>query len=144
MNKGKGKAWICGKTKKSPLNLWGDSEGVSLLIYNNPNTKEKRQNLRNNQTEAEKKLWKYLRGEQLGVKFRRQYGIGNYITDFYCPQLKLVIEVDGGQHYTEEGLEYDKIREEYMKSLGIKTIRFSNADVLTNIEGVLEIIKGAI
>lgn len=114
------------------------------MIYNNPNTKEKRQNLRNNQTEAEKKLWKYLRGEQLGVKFRRQYGIGNYIADFYCPKLKLVIELDGGQHYTKEGMEYDKIRENYMSSLGIKTIRFSNIDVMGNIEGVLEIIKGDI
>lgn len=115
------------------------------MIYNNPNTKEKRQNLRNNQTEAEKKLWQYLRNKQMnGYKFYRQYGIGNYIADFYCPKLKLVIELDGGQHYTEEGLEYDKTREDYMSSLGIKTIRFSNSDIMKNIEGVLEIIKGDI
>lgn len=79
-----------------------------------------------------------------GYKFYRQYGIGNYIADFYCPKLKLVIELDGGQHYTEEGLEYDKTREDYMSSLGIKTIRFSNSDIMKNIEGVLEIIKGDI
>ena len=114
------------------------------MIYNDFKSKEKRQNLRNNQTEAERKLWKYLRNKQLDIKFRRQYGIGNYIADFYCPELKLVVELDGEQHYTKEGMEYDKIREDYMSSLGIKTIRFSNSDVMRNIEGVLEIIKGAI
>ncbi|OQY08461.1 MAG: hypothetical protein B6I28_04735 [Fusobacteriia bacterium 4572_132] len=78
------------------------------------------------------------------MKFRRQHGIGEYIVDFYSTSLKLVIELDGGQHYTEDGMEYDKIREDYMFAVGIKTIRFSNIDVMKNIEGVLEIIKGAI
>ena len=110
--------------------------------YNTPNTEIKRKELRKNSTESEKKLWQYLRNRQFeGLKFYRQYGIGNYITDFYSPSLKLVIELDGSQHFTPEGLEYDKIRENFMKSLEIKTLRFNNNDVLTNIEGVLEEIK---
>lgn len=92
-------------------------------------------------TETEKRLWLYLKNEQLGVKFRRQHSIGNYIADFYCPSIKLVIELDGSQHFTPEGLEYDKIRENFMKSLEIKILRFNNNDVLTNIEGVLEDIR---
>ncbi len=89
-------------------------------------------------TECEIILWSHIRNNLLGVRFRRQYGIGSYIADFYCPSLKLVIELDGSQHFTEEGLEYDKIREDFMKSLGIKTLRFNNNDVWNNIEGVLE------
>ena len=92
-------------------------------------------------TECEKILWKHIRNDALGVRFRRQYGIGNYIADFYCPSLKLVIELDGSQHFTEEGLEYDKSREEFMKNFGIKTLRFNNNDVMTNIEEVLKGIK---
>jgi very-short-patch-repair endonuclease len=111
------------------------------MIFTKPEIKEKRQNLRNNMTETEKKLWKYLKNEQLGIKFRRQHSIGHYIADFYCPEKKMVIEIDGSQHYTEDGLEYDKIREEYMTALGIKTIRFSNSDVTTNIEGILILLK---
>lgn len=111
-------------------------------IYNTLNTEPKRKQLRKNSTESEKKLWQYLRNKQFeGLKFYRQYGIGNYIVDFYSPSIKLVIELDGSQHFTDEGLEYDKIRENFMKSLGIKTLRFNNNDVLTNIEGVLVTIK---
>ena len=89
-------------------------------------------------TECEIILWSHIRNNLLGVRFRRQYGIGSYIADFYCPSLKLVIELDGSQHFTEEGLEYDKIREDFMKSLGIKTLRFNNNDVWNNIERILE------
>ena len=110
--------------------------------YNTPNTEIKRKELRKNSTESEKKLWQYLRNRQFeGLKFYRQYWIGNYNADFYCPSIKLVIELDGSQHFTPEGLEYDKKRENFMKSLEIKTLRFNNNDVLTNIEGVLEEIK---
>jgi len=103
--------------------------------------KELRQKLRRNMTPEETKLWKYINYEQLGVKFRRQHSIGRYIVDFYCPKRKLVIEIDGNQHYTKEGLEYDKIREEYMASLRIKTLRFRNQEVIENIDKVLGKIK---
>jgi very-short-patch-repair endonuclease len=77
----------------------------------------------------------------MGHKFFRQYGIGEYIADFYCPEQRLAIEIDGSQHYTDDGREYDESREKYMISLSIKTIRFSNLDVLQNIEGVLSQIE---
>lgn len=75
------------------------------------------------------------------MKFLRQYGIGEYIADFYCPSRKLIIELDGAQHSSIEGKDYDKVRDDYMISLGLKTIRFSNADVLQNMEGVLARIR---
>jgi very-short-patch-repair endonuclease len=109
-----------------------------MEIFNKLSTKEKRKNLRKNQTEAETALWQKLRGNSLmGRKFFRQYGIGEYIADFYCPRHRLVIEIDGGQHYSRDGSEYDRSREDYMSSLGLRTIRFSNLDVLQNIYGVL-------
>ena len=76
-----------------------------------------------------------------GYKFFRQYGIGLYIADFYCPYLKLVIEVDGGQHYRDEGVEYDGQREGFLRREGIRVIRFSDLDVLKNMEGVFECIQ---
>jgi very-short-patch-repair endonuclease len=66
-----------------------------------------------------------------------QYGVGQYIADFYCPSLKLVIEVDGGQHFEEKGLIKDKKRDDYFALVHITVVRFSNTDVLTNIDGVL-------
>ena len=76
-----------------------------------------------------------------GYKFFRQYGIGIFIVDFYCPLLKVVIEVDGGQHFSDEGLKYDQQREEFLKKSHIKVIRFNNLDILRNIEGVFESIQ---
>ena len=108
-----------------------------MNIFNRKETKEKRLTLRKNQTDAEKMLWSKIRNKQLGGhKFFRQYGIGSYIADFYCPQLRIVLEVDGGFHYQKETIEYDNERERCMKELGIRTIRFTNLDVLKNIEGV--------
>ena len=95
-----------------------------------------RKKLRKDMTEAEHKLWMYLRGNQTGYKFRRQASIGKYIVDFYCPIKKLVIELDGSQHMENE--EYDKMRTKYLNSLKIKIVRFWNNDVLENIEGVME------
>ena len=118
-------------------------DGVEVMKTFNPIvTKEIRQALRKSQTDAEKKLWNILRNKQMGgCKFFRQYGIGSYIVDFYCPLLKIVIEVDGGQHYSEEGIAYDYQREEFLKRAGIKVIRFNNLDVLKNMEGVFESIQ---
>ena len=89
-------------------------------------------------------LWSHLRKKQLGVKFRRQHSIGEYIADFYAPELKLVIEIDGAQHCTEDGLEYDKIREEYMAGLGIETLRISNEEIRSDILGVVDRVKDRI
>jgi len=130
-----------------PLNLREREEGREFVPrkYNLNCFKDRRQELRRNQTEEETILWEYLRNRRLdGYKFYRQYSIGNYIADFYCPKLKLVVEVDGNQHYTEEGQEYDKVREEYMKGLGIRTLRFSNGEVRDSIQGVLDRIKSKV
>ena len=105
-------------------------------IFNKAEYKPRRQALRSNMTEPEEKLWQILRGKQMGVKFRRQHGIGHYIADFYCPELKLVIEVDGDSHSSADAQAYDAIRHDFMTSLGITTLRFTNDEVLQNIEGI--------
>lgn len=90
-------------------------------------------------TDAETLLWSKLRGKQLkGLQFYRQKIIGNYIADFYCPKSKLVIEVDGGQHYSAEGKRKDKMRAEYMTREGMTVLRFSDREVLGNLGAVLE------
>ncbi len=99
--------------------------------------------LRKNMTDAEMYLWDKLRRKQLkGRQFFRQRPIGNYIVDFYCPTAKLVIEVDGGQHYHGEVAEKDRIRDEFIKGLGLKVLRFSDLEVLTSTKEVLESIFG--
>lgn len=110
-----------------------------MKLFNKLSTREKRKNLRKEQTEVEKILWQKLRAKRFfNLKFFRQYGIGEYIADFYCPEMKIVIELDGSQHYTEEGKEYDKAREGFMEACGIKTFRFSNRDIVDNLDSVLE------
>ena len=95
--------------------------------------------MRKNQTDAEKKLWKILQDRQLNnAKFRRQFSICGYILDFYCPQYKLGIEADGGQHFENKGELKDKARTEKLLQKGVKIIRFSNLEILKNIEGVYE------
>jgi len=106
-------------------------------LYDKPSTEEKRRKLKKNQTEAEEVLWNKLRNRQfMGLKFRRQYGIGEDIADFYCPKLKLFIEVDGEIHESIEAKEYDRIRDEYFSSLRVKTIRVKNHEVKGDVEGV--------
>ncbi len=97
----------------------------------------RRKELINNATPQEILLWNKLKNSQLGVKFRRQHSIGGYITDFYCPLKKIVIEIDGSQHFEKENMEYDKIRSEYFEGLDIKVLRFTNAEINTNMDGVL-------
>ena len=80
----------------------------------------------------------------MNLKFRRQHGIGEYIADFYCPEIKLVIEIDGAPHFTDEGRDYDRIRTEFMDCPGIRILRFSNSEVTNNIEEVLKKIKAEI
>jgi len=96
--------------------------------------------LRKEMTDAERRLWHRLRGEQLGVKFRKQHPIGPYIVDFYSWQAGLVVELDGETHATPEARAYDQERDNYLQSLGLSVLRFSNREVFTNLEGVLEAI----
>ena len=90
-------------------------------------------------TKEEAHLW-YQFLCRYPLRFRRQYVIGNYIVDFYCHQARLVVELDGSQHYTPEEMEYDQKRTAYLESLGLKVIRFSNLDVIHNFRAVCEAI----
>lgn len=108
-----------------------------------PHTMQHAEELRANQTEAEKKLWAVLSNKKLGdKKFRRQHAIGSYIVDFVCVNASLVIELDGGQHADQ--VEYDAARTEYLKSQHYRVLRFWNNDVLQNLEGVVAEIEEAL
>jgi very-short-patch-repair endonuclease len=98
--------------------------------------------LRKNMTDAERLLWSKIRKKQLhGLMFTSQKPLGGYIVDFYCFEANLVVEVDGSQHYTSNAIEYDKVRDETLKNLELKVLRFTNIDVLENIDGVIEVIE---
>ncbi len=113
---------------------------MQYLPYNK-NLVARAKELRKKMTKAEQKLWSdYLRTFQFRV--HRQRPIDNFIVDFYCPKLKLVIEVDGETHYTEEAIEYDRKRTEILEGYGLRVIRFTNEDVLRNLEGVVDVIEG--
>ena len=108
-------------------------------IFNKSKFLERRKELRKSLTPQELKLWFYLKEKKLGVKFRRQHGIGPYITDFYCKEKNLVIELDGSSHADEK--EYDNERDGYMKTMGIKVLRFWNSEIERNLNEVLKKIK---
>ena len=96
--------------------------------------------LRRDMTKAEKKLWSLLRNNRLGVKFRRQVPYGPYILDFYCVKARLVIELDGSQHYIPEGRRRDAKRDAYLRGDGLEVLRFLNDEVFSNEEGVEQVI----
>jgi len=98
--------------------------------------------LRQRQTDAEGRLWYYLRARNLeGFKFRRQHRIGRYIVDLSCLEKNLVIEIDGGQHNQSPDEAQDKRRTDWLVKEGYQVLRFWNNEVLTNTEGVLEVIR---
>jgi very-short-patch-repair endonuclease len=95
--------------------------------------------LRKDMTDAEMKLWSRIRGKQLrGVQFYRQKPLGGFIVDFFCPKAKLIIELDGGQHYSAAGLAKDETRDGFFKKAGLKVLRFSDREVFERLEAVLE------
>ena len=110
------------------------------IHYNQSEQKTLRAELRSEVSDYEKILWRKLRRSQLGVKFRRQYGIGRYVVDFFCPSIKLAIEIDGESHGEDNNPQYDKRRQEYIEAFGIHFLRFSNMDVRDNLEDVLLVI----
>ena len=104
-------------------------------IYYSEHTKNFAKELRKDETPEEKTLWYgFLRSYP--VQFKRQKRIGNYIVDFYCASAKLIVELDGGQHFEPEAIEYDTKRTEYLQSLGYTVMRITNTDVKTNFYGV--------
>jgi very-short-patch-repair endonuclease len=98
--------------------------------------------LRKNSTIQERRLWNLLKNRQFhNLKFKRQVPLGNYIVDFLCSEIKLVIEIDGGQHNEPKNIEYDHKRTVFLESIGYKVLRFWNIDIYENINGVLEEIE---
>lgn len=98
--------------------------------------------LRKEPTPAEARLWAHIRNDQLGVSFRRQHAIGNYVPDFVCIKRKLIIELDGSQHLDQAG--YDTERTEFLKLQGYRVIRFWNNDVMNDLNGVIRVIQFAL
>jgi very-short-patch-repair endonuclease len=111
-------------------------------INNRPELKEIRKSLRNNSTSAEATLWLRLKKKKvMGYRFRRQFSVGYYILDFYCPKAKLAIELDGAHHYTDEGHSNDKHRDEHLQEMGITVLRFENNLIFNSLDNVIEEIK---
>lgn len=112
-------------------------EQVIPNLFNRKYLKPFRKKLRSSMTKSEIILWKHLSHDQLGVRFRRQYSIGDYIVDFYCPILQLAIEIDGSTHFEEQILDRDQKKENYLKSLGIVVKRYPAQEVFNNLEQVI-------
>ena len=114
-------------------------------ILNRETESEKRQSFKKDSTEAENILWANIRNKKFkGHKFKRYYSIDSYIVDFYCPKAKLAIEINGYLHYTEEENEYDRGKEKFLKSVGIRTLHFTNDDVYLNLDNILDAILKAL
>ena len=117
------------------------------MTYISPRHNQKQQTLqrkilRNNATAPEALLWLRLKGRQIeGLKFRRQYGVGPYVLDFYCPELKLGIEIDGEVHNSYEAFLHDQMRTRFLNENGITVVRYKNEVVYQNIESIIEDIK---
>ena len=115
-----------------------------MLKYNT-SLKQPARKLRADMTDAERLLWSRLRGKQvLGVQFYRQKPIGPYIVDFHAPTAKLVVELDGSQHFDEAGQVSDRRRDAYLETLGLRVLRFDNLQVMKETEAVLETIFGVV
>jgi len=113
--------------------------------YNRPSEKDKRRKLRQNQTKAEGLVWRFIRNRQLsGYKFRRQYSVNHFIIDFYCPELKLAIEVDGDSHNESGQQKKDISRQKYLESFNIKFVRIKNEELMGNPEKAFGKIENAI
>ena len=129
----------------------GELEGVlttdkSMTEYfNRREEKALRRRLRNDMPPAERLLWSKLRGKQLlGQRSRRQFSVGPFCLDFYCPELRLAIELDGDSHFKNAAIQRDRARQEWVESFGIRFLRFTNTDIYENLDGVLEVLAAAI
>ena len=113
-----------------------------MKVYYNSKLKERARQLRNHSTRSEIRLWLYLKGKKvMGYDFHRQKPIGNYIADFYCPKVQLVIEVDGYTHNFEEVVKKDHKKQGYLENLGIMVLRFKDEEVIEDIDSVLKRIE---
>lgn len=113
-----------------------------MRTFNRHKLKDRRKKLRNNPTQAEAFLWEYLKNSQLERrKFRRKSSIKSFIVDFYCPEEKLIIELDGDFHFDEKAIKDDELRTMKLEEEGLRVIRFENQEVLLNLNGVLSKVK---
>jgi very-short-patch-repair endonuclease len=109
------------------------------IAYSKKKYQSRRRSLRKNMPKAEVILWSKLKNRQLhGARFLRQYSVDQYIIDFYCPKLKLAIEVDGDSHFTIGAIRRDKERQEHIENYGIHFMRFTDTDIRENVDGVCE------
>ena len=116
-----------------------------MTHYNSPRLTKTRKSLRNNQTKPEQYLWEKLKNKQFhGMKFRRQHSIGRYILDFYAPEYKIALEIDGENYFETDQKEYDTLRTEFLNATGIQVIRYTNAEVIENRDWVLENLRDII
>ena len=117
---------------------------MGILFNREPQT-EQRQQLRRDSPAAEHLLWLSIKERAInGYKFRRQFGVGRYVLDFYCPELQLCIEIDGPSHDTQDAQEYDQERSDYLRSCGITILRFTNDEVYESTDAIIERIRKAI
>ena len=127
-----------------PLPLRRGGKGRGLLssimtqLFNQKDHEETRKLLRKEMPAGERLLWSKLKANQIGYKFKRQFGIENYIVDFYCPKLRLVIEIDGLTHDQTDQVVYDQVRQKYLENLKLKVIRFNSQEIFDNLDNVLE------
>lgn len=112
--------------------------------YNKKSEKEKRRTLRKEMTFCERIMWIHLRRKQLGVRFLRQYSVDHYVIDFYCPELKLAIELDGSVHDKPDQKEYDAYRQEYLEKYDITFLRVTNDELMGNANMAFDIIEEVI
>jgi very-short-patch-repair endonuclease len=115
---------------------------MSMPLHDIGPMREYRRSLRKNQTAEEHKLWQYIRRKQLEVKFRRQHSIDHFIVDFYCPEKRLIIEIDGGVHIKEK--DEDRVRDEFLIKLNYKVLRIENSEINSDIATVMERIKNTL
>lgn len=112
--------------------------------YNKKSEQEKRRTLRTNMTFCERLVWVFLRKKQYGYRFLRQYSVDHYVMDFYCPKLKLAVEIDGDVHEQKDQKKYDEVRQKYLEEFGIKFVRITNEELLGNPNKAFEKIEKAI
>jgi len=136
---------LLSKSRRDPFGRGENAAGVGVVEkamtehYNKSTMKERRRGLRKNLSKAEAIMWKHLSRRQMhGCKFRRPYSVDQYVLDFYCPELKLAIEVDGDSHFATGAEEYDKERQEHIEAYRIRFLRFTNVDVCENLDGVCQ------
>jgi len=113
-------------------------------IFNRRDQTKKRQALRGEAPPTERILWSRIRREACGVKFRRQVSVGAFVLDFYCPALRLAIEIDGPTHQNDEAAKRDAERQRYIEGLGVRFLRFSNEQIYKRLPEVVETICGVV